>query len=410
MTAPPEMNSGETVAIATKLDDRAPPEPVAGAGNGTGRSVSGGAERDGSGDASAATGVRRGGRTSGSRNGHSAAGHVPEAELANVRAELADARAQIAALKTSENRLTGEIGLFTQRQGFLESTLSSLGDELGSVLAERSAAELRGEELVSERDRAQAEAAESSRLLDQRLSEWNSERDEQARTREQLAEAVSNVTAELAEARAERDRLQTSADELRGLLDRQASQWHAERAALATERDALAAAIAESLAERDRLHLELAETKEQAARFGAQAAWADEQIACLVENEVAATADLAAKQSKAEALNTRIADLQAELRALVADLRQRDDQDTELKAQLGRLIGTEFGPAVGLLGVLDIIRRRVRGLEQELDRKEVERERASARLRVWEESVCGILLQRYRNTLLHIRRLRAFTK
>src|SRR5712691_7347523 len=123
--------------------------------------------------------------------------------LAETRAEVAGVRAQLAELEAEKGRLKaqffrlGEERHDTERSS-IERVVKSLGDQLGSALAEKSAADLRAEQ-------AQAEAAELRELLDGRSSEWDGERavlvDERAQSaaeRAQLADALAILREELA--------------------------------------------------------------------------------------------------------------------------------------------------------------------------------------------------------------------
>ena len=168
----------------------------------------------------------------------------------------------------------------------LELSLKSLGEELGNTLAERTAAELRAERLTDALVRLQVELAQSG--------------------------------AERAADAAERERMRGEAAELRELMDRQASEWRIERAALAGERDAVARRLklrgARSGAGR------AGASEGHATRLEKHAAWAGEQIAVLVESEAATAAELRRKQAEWEVLNIRLDGLRAELRSKEADL------------------------------------------------------------------------------------------
>ena len=143
----------------------------------------------------------REGRPRRTRNGRSAsmadAISAQGRALAETRAELAGVRAQIAELEAEKARLKaqffrlGEERHDTERSS-IERVVKSLGDQLGSALAEKSAADLRAE-------RATEAAAELGELLDRRLSEWDGERavladehDQSAAERVQLADALAS--------------------------------------------------------------------------------------------------------------------------------------------------------------------------------------------------------------------------
>src|SRR5712691_3874935 len=123
--------------------------------------------------------------------------------LAETRAELAGVRAQIAELEVENGRLKGQFFRLAEERhdserSSIELVVKSLGDQLGSALAEKSAADRRAEQ-------AQAEAAELRELLDGRSSEWDGERavlvDERAQSaaeRAQLADALAILREELA--------------------------------------------------------------------------------------------------------------------------------------------------------------------------------------------------------------------
>lgn len=285
-------------------------------------------------------------------NGHAANaenGARGAAELPGLRAELARARAQIASLEASEKRLGRQLSRITDSQNAqarsLEHSLAALGDELGNVLAERSAAELR------------AEAA---------------------------TETLARLTVE-------HERTQTEATELRNLLDRLESEWREERAALAAERDTLAVALTGA--------------NERAAELGAQAAWADGQIAKLVEGEAETAGQLLQREQEIESLSVRVEALLRErdsalaaqqdalaasrerdsaraaqqdaLAAAEAERRRGEGLRSEFRSRARRLVGIELA-AADPFEILDAVRLRLRELERALDRCDAECERHAA--------------------------------
>jgi chromosome segregation ATPase len=182
----------------------------------------------------------------------------------------------------------------------------------------------------------------------------------------------------------------------------------AEKERLLKQRDELARAAAESGAERDRLRIELAEAKREAVLLAAQAAWADEQVISLVASEASLSTELGQKANEAKTLETRIADLETQLRSLEGDRRDREELNAEFRARASRLIGEEFPETVDLLEVIEVIRQRVRKLERELDSEIVERECASARVADFENSVGAKLLRvvrRIRRPGVNLRRV-----
>jgi chromosome segregation ATPase len=260
----------------------------------------------------------------------------------------------------------------------LERSLKSLGDELGHTLAERTAAELRAERLADALAQLQVEltAAETSA--------------------ERSADAVATVAAQLAESSAERERVRGEAAELRALMDHQASEWRIERAALATERDAVVAERLQHAEALDRVRAELAEARGHVARLEKHAAWAGEQLALLVETEAATAAELGRKQRELEVLNIRLDGLDAELRTKEADLSRREEL---FRARATRILGAEMPPTASALEALDVLHRHIREIERELDREAVARQRMAVVLNRFERSAYGTGLRVWRRLL-----------
>src|SRR5260370_976565 len=135
------------------------------------------------------------------RTGNGRSGSIAEAtgasrtNLAEMRVELSGARDQMGELEAETGRLRAQLFRLTQERrdterGSLELSLRSLAEELGNALAERSAADLRAERtaqameelseelaaaaserdgLAAEREQAQAEAAELRGRLDEHI-------------------------------------------------------------------------------------------------------------------------------------------------------------------------------------------------------------------------------------------------
>jgi hypothetical protein len=264
----------------------------------------------------------------------------------------------------------------------LELSLKSLGDELGRTLAERTAAELRVEQLADALVTLQATlvAAESGA--------------------KQSADALAAVTAQLAEASDERERLRVEASELRTLMDRQASEWRIERAALAAEVDKavevrvqLTQALSDLGEELDRLRADLAEARGHAARTEKHAAWAGEQIAALVETEAAKITEIGRKEAELEVLNIRLEGFRAELRAKEAELNSHDELQSRFRVRAMRILDADLRPAASALEVLDALHLRVRELERELDREATARQRMAASLDRLEASAYRVVLR-----------------
>ncbi len=244
----------------------------------------------------------------------------------------------------------------------LELTLKSLGEELGNTLAERTAAELRAERLADALVGLQVE----------------------------LTAAQSGAERSADAAERELDRMRGEAAELRELMDRQVSEWRIERGALAVERD-------EVVAELDGVRAELADARGHATRLEKQAAWASDQLALLVETEAATAAELGRKQAEWKVLNIRLDGLHAELRVKEAALRSRDELQSRFWARATRILGAEMQPAAGAIEVLDVLHRRVRELERELDRGAMARERMAVVLSGFERSAYGTGLRVWRS-------------
>jgi chromosome segregation ATPase len=168
---------------------------------------------------------------------------------------------------------------------------------------------------------------------------------------EQTTDAVSALTAQLAEAAAERD-------------------------AVVAARSQLAGALANLSEELDQARAELEQARGRAARLEKHAAWADEQIAGLVETE-------------AEVLNVQLEDLRAELLVKEADLRARDELRSRFRARANRIIGAEMPPAASAIEVLELLHQRIRELERELDSEAMARHRLTVELNGLERSSSG---------------------
>jgi ParB family chromosome partitioning protein len=313
------------------------------------------------------------------RNGHAA--DDPSTTSPETPTSLAKARIQLAALEETERRLKAELSLLAKKQAASESTLRALGEELGNALAERSAAELDAERLASDRERARDEAAELNKVSAQRLSEWNTERDEQSRAREQLTEALSQLRLELESACAERDEQSRAREQLTEAL----SQLRLELESACAKRDEQGSALEQTAATLSKANVELEQAREERKlaqaderRFAAQAIWANQQLVLFLEQETVAAEELARAKKNAEESAERVDTLIGEL----ADARSQSEAlDAELRTRACRLIGTDFPETAGLLELFDGVRRRVRELERELDQCRAKRETASALLR-----------------------------
>jgi ParB family chromosome partitioning protein len=341
------------------------------------------------------------------RNGHAA--DDPSTTSPETPTSLAKARIQLAALEETERRLKAELSLLAKKQAASESTLRALGEELGNALAERSAAELDAERLASDRERARDEAAELNKVSAQRLSEWNTERDEQSRAREQLTEALSQLRLELESACAERDEQSRAREQLtealsqlrlelesacaerdeqsraREQLTEALSQLRLELESACAKRDEQGSALEQTAATLSKANVELEQAREERKlaqaderRFAAQAIWANQQLVLFLEQETVAAEELARAKKNAEESAERVDTLIGEL----ADARSQSEAlDAELRTRACRLIGTDFPETAGLLELFDGVRRRVRELERELDQCRAKRETASALLR-----------------------------
>ena len=328
------------------------------------------------------------------------------------------------------------------RSGYPEA-LRTLGAELGDVLAEYRVAELRIEQLAD------------------------------ALTQLQLVTEASEARARQSDsAAAEVHLARNESIELRHLLEQQASEWTAERTALATECDRLAAERSGMAAQQDRLasalvdlaaririaeqqraHLrvERAELERRAARLAEQRGRAERRIALLEKGQEAA--DERARQWQIELTRTQehlrveqdgftrsrgefarsrdelarsigwladaVSDLggrlhfaeqraeraetaaatatergaQIERHAAWADaqIAQFVEREAGIRTSSTRIIGREISESTDVLAVIEMLHRRQRELERELDRECSARERVSARLAEWERSRCAVI-------------------
>jgi DNA repair exonuclease SbcCD ATPase subunit len=349
--------------------------------------------------------------------------------LNGTRSEVAELRALTAELKAENRQLKAQCSrLMRERQDSAsDQSLRSLGEELGTALAEKSAAELQFEQAAREA----AASAEALRLLRQELTA----KEARAVSAEQKAAAVSQA---LEAALAAGEQAQSEAAEFREQLERRLTEGDAERQRLVTERD-------EMLATHENLLIEAARREKSATHLRRRLESAEQRLQQLVDvcsalsqeietgegrraqleeqalqatrqldelNEVLATLrnEIGCLNAERDLLITQLSGLHTELgqlqqhaswahhqiaalaenevvldtrlRDLSAQLSVADEQATECK----RLLGVELPPEANLVDGVRLMHRRLRELERELDVETAARERVEAELAIARQS------------------------
>ena len=79
--------------------------------------------------------------------------------------------------------------------------------------------------------------------------------------------------------------------------------------------------------------------------------------------------------------------------ATAAELRSRDELQSQFRARATRILGAEMPPNSSAIAVLDVLQRHVREVERDLDREAVARQRMAVVLDRFERSAYGTVLR-----------------